>query len=123
VLEYYRGTGDEPVPDRTITALVAGLRERFPDMHTEIEGVLEYDAPLLVLNRVRDREERQYLDRFRTVVEQNLALRCPELGTIPEDRRVGRATREGAPFVLAHPRHPIARRFSDWALRLSRARN
>ena len=57
------------------------------------------------------------------MVEQNLALRCPELGTIPEDRRVGRATREGTPFVLANPRHPISRRFSDWAVRLSRARN
>ena len=123
VLEYYRGTGDEPVPDRTITALIAALREEFPDLEPEVDGILEYDAPLLVLNRVRDREERQYLDRFRAVVEQNLALRCPELGTIPEDRRVGRATREGAPFVLAHPRHPIARRFGDWAVRLSRARN
>ena len=45
-----------------------------------------------------------------------------KLGTIPEDRRVGRATREGTPFVLANPRHPISRRFSDWAVRLSRAR-
>lgn len=123
VLEYYRGTSDEPVPDRTITALVAELRARFPEVEPEVEGILEYDAPLLVLNRVRDREERQYLDRFRDVVEQNLALRCPELGTIPEDKRVGRATREGRPFVLAHPRHPIARRFSEWATRLTRARS
>jgi flagellar biosynthesis protein FlhG len=123
VLEYYRGTSEEPVPDRTITALVAELRERFPEVEPEIEGILEYDAPLLVLNRVRDRDERQYLDRFRTVVEQNLALRCPELGTIPEDKRVGRATRDGRPFVLAHPRHPIARRFSEWATRLTRARS
>ena len=123
VLEYYRGTSDEPVPDRTITALVAELRARFPEVEPEVEGILEYDAPLLVLNRVRDREERQYLDRFRAVVEQNLALRCPELGTIPEDKRVGRATRDGRPFVLAHPRHPIARRFSEWATRLTRARN
>ena len=73
--------------------------------------------------RVRDRLERQYLDRFRAVVEQNLALRCPELGTIPEDKRVGRSTREGKPFVLAHPRHPISRRFSDWATRLTRSRS
>lgn len=123
VLEYYRGTSDEPVPDRTITALVAELRERFPEVGPEIEGILEYDAPLLVLNRVRDRDERQYLDRFRAVVEQNLALRCPELGTIPEDKRVGRATRDGRPFVLAHPRHPIARRFSEWATRLTRSRS
>ena len=123
VLEYYRGTSDEPVPDRTITALVAELRARFPEVEPEVEGILEYDAPLLVLNRVRDRNERQYLDRFRAVVEQNLALRCPELGTIPEDKRVGRATREGRPFVLAHPRHPIARRFSEWATRLTRARS
>ena len=123
VLEYYRGTSDEPVPDRTITALVAELRARFPEVEPEVEGILEYDAPLLVLNRVRDRDERQYLDRFRAVVEQNLALRCPELGTIPEDKRVGRATRDGRPFVLAHPRHPIARRFSEWATRLTRARS
>jgi flagellar biosynthesis protein FlhG len=123
VLEYYRGTSEEPVPDRTITALVAELRERFPEVEPEVEGILEYDAPLLVLNRVRDRDERQYLDRFRAVVEQNLALRCPELGTIPEDKRVGRATRDGRPFVLAHPRHPIARRFSEWATRLTRARS
>jgi flagellar biosynthesis protein FlhG len=123
VLEYYRGTTEGPVPDRTITALVAELRERFPEVEPEVEGILEYDAPLLVLNRVRDRDERQYLDRFRAVVEQNLALRCPELGTIPEDKRVGRATRDGRPFVLAHPRHPIARRFSEWATRLTRARS
>jgi len=123
VLEYYRGTSDEPVPDRTITALVAELRTRFPEVEPQVEGILEYDAPLLVLNRVRDRDERQYLDRFRAVVEQNLALRCPELGTIPEDKRVGRATRDGRPFVLAHPRHPIARRFSEWATRLTRARS
>ena len=123
VLEYYRGTSDEPVPDRTITALVAELRARFPEVEPEVEGILEYDAPLLVLNRVRDRDERQYLDRFRAVVEQNLALRCPELGTIPEDKRVGRATRDGRPFVLAHPRHPVARRFSEWATRLTRARS
>jgi flagellar biosynthesis protein FlhG len=123
VLEYYRGTSEEPVPDRTITALVAELRERFPEVEPEVEGILEYDAPLLLLNRVRDRDERQYLDRFRAVVEQNLALRCPELGTIPEDKRVGRATRDGRPFVLAHPRHPIARRFSEWATRLTRARS
>jgi flagellar biosynthesis protein FlhG len=123
VLEYYPWTSEEPVPLRTITARVVELRERFPEVEPEIEGILEYDAPLLVLNRVRDRDERQYLDRFRTVVEQNLALRCPELGTIPEDKRVGRATRDGRPFVLAHPRHPIARRFSEWATRLTRARS
>lgn len=123
VLEYYRGATDEPVPDRTITALVAELRAHFPDLEPEVRGILEDDAPLLVLNRVRDRGEREYLDRFRTVVEQNLALRCPELGTIPEDRKVGRATRDGRPFVLAYPRHPIARRFSEWATRLTRARS
>ena len=123
VLEYYRGAGDEPVPDRTITALIAELRKQFPDLEPEVEGILEYDAPFLILNRVRDRAERQYLDRFRAVVEQNLALRCPELGSIPEDKRVGRSTREGRPFVLAHPRHPISRRFSDWAVRLTRARS
>lgn len=123
VLEYYRGTTGEPVPDRTITALVAELRARFPELEPEVQGILEYDAPLLVLNRVRDRGEREYLDRFRAVVEQNLALRCPDLGTIPEDKRVGRATRDGRPFVLAHPRHPIARRFSEWAARLTRARS
>ena len=122
VLEYYRGASDEPVPDRTITALVAELGARFPELEPEVRGILEDDAPLLVLNRVRDRGEREYLDRFRAVVEQNLALRCPELGTIPEDRRVGRATRDGRPFVLAYPRHPIARRFSEWAARLTRAR-
>lgn len=123
VLEYYRGASDEPTPDRTITALVAALRERFPDLQPEVDGILEYDAPLLVLNRVRDRGERQYLDRFRDVVERNLALRCPELGAIPEDKRVGRSTREGRPFVLAHPRHAISRRFSGWASRLTRARS
>jgi MinD-like ATPase involved in chromosome partitioning or flagellar assembly len=122
VLEYYRGQTDEPPPDRTIKALVSGLKESFPDLEPEVDGILEYDAPLLILNRVRDRLERQYLDRFRAVVEQNLALRCPELGTIPEDRRVGRSTREGRPFVLAHPRHPISRRFSTWATRLTRSR-
>ena len=50
-----------------------------------------------------------HMDRFRAVVEQNLALRCPELGTIPEDRRVGRATREGTPFAVARSRRTSSR--------------
>ena len=119
ILDFYRSerTSSETA-DRTITALVAALREAYPDIRPEVAGILLYDAPLLVLNRARGRRDHQYLDRFRAVLEKNLGLRCPALGVIPEDRRVRRATRDARPFLLAHPRHGIARRFDAWATRL-----
>lgn len=119
ILDRYRALpGDEDVADRTVTGLVADLRREHPDVRDEVAGILEYDAPLLVLNRVRRRRERASLDRFRAVVERNLGLHCPALGTIPEDRRVAASVRDARPFLLAHPRHPIARRFEQWAERL-----
>ena len=77
------------------------------------------EAPLLVLNRARGRREAAYLDRFRRVVEEHLGLACRSLGVIPEDRRVRQAIRDGQPFLLAYPRHRIARRFGEWANRVS----
>ena len=35
------------------------------------------------------------------------------------DRRVRQAVRDGKPFLLAYPRHRIARRFEEWAERVS----
>lgn len=122
ILDRYRslpGEDENATMDRTITGLVATLREEHPEVREQVAGILEYDAPLLVLNRVRRRGEWASLDRFRAVVEENLGLRCPALGTIHEDRRVAAAVREGRPFLLAHPRHRIARGFDGWAARLA----
>lgn len=112
-LDFFRGADAEA--DRTITALVQALREARPEAWPEIVGILQEDAPRLVLNRVRNRRERGWLERFRLVVRKNLSLYCPVLGWIPEDRRVARSLRHGRPFLLEHPRHRISRRFDVWA--------
>jgi flagellar biosynthesis protein FlhG len=123
ILDFYRSERSTPATaDRTITALVAALREVFPAVRPEVAGILQYDAPLLVLNRTRGRRERQYLDRFRSVIERNLGLRCPELGVLPEDRTVARSVRSARPFLTTHPRHRITRRFEEWAARLANHR-
>ncbi len=123
ILEYYRGPQASPEDaDRTVTGLVDVLRERYPETWAEVLGILDDDAPLLVLNRARSRAERHYLTRFQEVVKRFLGLGCPPLGTIPEERRVSRAVRAGRPFVLAHPRHGIARQFDGWAERLVQSR-
>jgi len=122
ILDRYRvlpGEERREPSDRTITGLVAALREEHPEARAEVAGILEYDAPLLVLNRVRRRRDRATLERFRAVVEQNLGLRCLALGTIPEHRKVADSVRDARPFLLAHPRHAIARQFERWAERLS----
>ncbi|HUP00079.1 MAG TPA: P-loop NTPase [Gemmatimonadota bacterium] len=122
ILDFYRSLRPSPQgADRTITALVIALREAYPEIRPEVAGILQYDAPLLILNRARGRRDGQYLERFRAVLEKNLGLRCPALGVIPEDRRVARATRDARPFMLAHPRHRIARQFETWATRLAGA--
>lgn len=120
ILDYYRGerAGHE-TSDRTITALVGALRETFPGLRAEVAGILEYDAPMLVLNRARGRDAARTIDRFRDVIEQNLRLRCPVLGVIPEERRIAGAVREGHPFLLRHPRHRVARQLDAWAERLA----
>jgi len=117
VMDFFRGAGAEE--DRSITALVRSLRQEMPEVWPEVAGILQDDAPRLVLNRVRDRRERGWLERFRVVVQKNLSLYCPVLGWIPEDRRVARALRDGRPFLLEHPRHRIARRFDAWSNRLA----
>lgn len=121
ILDRYRalpGADAAGLSDRTITGLVAALRVDHPDVGGEIAGILEYDAPLLVLNRVRRRHEGDTLDRFKAVVERNLGLRCQSLGAIPEDERVAAAVREGRPFLLVHPKHRIARQLEQWAERV-----
>lgn len=119
ILDYYRSDGVESdEPDRTITALVMAIREAYPESWAEVVGILEEDTPLLVLNRTRDRRERQFLDRFGSLVQSNLSLRCPPLGVISENRRVAKAIRKANPFLLAHPRHRITRQFDDWARRV-----
>ncbi len=123
ILDRFRMLPGEEEPaepqDRTITGLVAALRQEHPEVRAEVAGILEYDAPLLVLNRVRRRRDHDTLDRFRAVVEQNLGLRCLALGTLPEDRAVTDAVRDAQPFLLTRRRHVIARRFDRWAERLS----
>ena len=104
--------------------------EQFRTLLAELRGELDvfhrggrpdYERMSQVVGSLREYGDAVHHPR-EDVAFQRLALRCPELGTIPEDRRVGRATRDGRPFVLAYPRHPIARRFSEWAARLTRAR-
>ncbi|CAN5248246.1 N/A [soil metagenome] len=121
ILDFYRSERPPPAAtDRTITALVAALREAFPQSRAEVAGILQHDVPFLVLNRARSRRDRQYLERFQAVVERNLGLRCPTLGIVREDRRVGQAVRSARPFLTTHPRHRIARQFETWAARLER---
>ncbi len=122
ILDRFRVLPGEEAPepsDRTITGLVTALREEHPEVRSEIAGILEYDAPLLILNRIRKRRDHDSLERFQAVIEQNLGLRCLALGTIPEDRAVTDAVREARPFLLTRRRHPISRRFDRWAERLS----
>jgi flagellar biosynthesis protein FlhG len=121
ILGWYR---EEPAPeerrgDRSVTTMATALVEAFPALRTELDGILRDDTPLLVLNRTRGRREAAYLDRFRGVVETHLGLACRNLGVIPEDRRVRQAVRDGNPFLVAYPRHRIARGFEEWAERLS----
>lgn len=118
VLEYFRTVDGEG--DRTITGMVETLREAHPEAWPEVMAVLEEDAPLLVLNRMRRSDEEVYLERFRAVVRKHLGLYAPSLGAIPEEKRVAEAVREGRPFVLAHPKHAVARRFDAWAARIAR---
>lgn len=123
ILDFYRSERPSPeASDRTVTALVAALREAFPQTRGEVAGILQYDAPFLVLNRARGPRDGQYLERFRAVVEQNLGLRCPALGVLGEDRKVARTVRDARPFLIAHPRHRIARRIDAWAERLAAQR-
>jgi flagellar biosynthesis protein FlhG len=120
ILDRYRALPGEEAstqPDRTITGLVSALRTEHPDVSGEIGGILEYDTPMLILNRVRRRGDRETLNRFKSVVDRNLGLRCQALGAIAEDSQVGAAVREGRPFLLAHPKHRIARQIEVWAER------
>ncbi len=119
ILGYYRGEAPEGERDRSVTALATALGEEFPEVRTELNGILRDDTPLLVLNRARGRRETAYLERFQRVVEDHLGLACRSLGVIPEDRRVRQAVRAGEAFMLAHPRHRIAHLFEGWAERLS----
>lgn len=121
ILGWYREepSSEERRIDRSVTTMAGALAEEFPALGAELDGILRYDTPLLVLNRTRGRREAAYLDRFRSVVETHLGLVCRTLGVIPEDRRVRQAVRDGRPFLLAHPRHRIARGFETWAERLS----
>ncbi|MDX1624750.1 MAG: P-loop NTPase, partial [Gemmatimonadota bacterium] len=122
VLEFFRGDDPSKADDRTLTSMMDALRRRHPKAWPEVVSILREDVPLLILNRLHDPRERQYLDRFRAVVRKNLALQCGVLGTIPEEKRVTRAVRDAKPFVLEHPRHEIAKRFSRWAARIADAR-
>lgn len=119
ILGYYREQAPEDGLDRSVTALATALGDRHPELRATLDGILRDDTPLLVLNRARGRREAAYLDRFRRVVEQHLGLSCRALGVIPEDRRVREAVRAGMPFLIAHPRHKVARLFEDWAESLS----
>lgn len=119
ILGYYRDHAAGGDRDRSVTALATALVDKYPEIRAELSGILRDDTPLLVLNRARGPREVAYLDRFQRVVEEHLDLVCRSLGVIPEDRRVRRAVQAGEPFLVAQPRHRIARRFEDWAERLS----
>ena len=120
ILDHYRGSGTvTEVRDRTITCLVAKLRAEFPAVRPEVTGILQENTPLLVLNRSRGRRDRQFLTRFRSVLEENLGLVCQALGVLPENRRVAQAVRDGEPFLLAHPRHSISKQLITWTDQLT----
>jgi flagellar biosynthesis protein FlhG len=120
ILDHYRSAGTvAEVRDRTITGLVDNVRAEFPSVRPEVTGILQENTPLLVLNRARSRRDRQFLTRFRSVLEDNLGLVCQALGVIPENRRVARAVRDGEPFLLAHPRHKISKQLIAWADQLT----
>lgn len=120
VLAHFRD--GETAGGKTVSSLLAALRAVHPDVWPRTAAILQEDAPLLVLNRTLRRRERGYLERFQEVLSKNLGLQCPALGIVPENRRVARAVRDGRPFVLAHPRHRITRRFGAWATRIARER-
>lgn len=124
ILDHYRtsGTATE-VRDRTITSLVENLRTEFPAVRPEVTGILQENTPLLVLNRSRGRRDREFLTRFRSVLEENLGLVCQALGVIPENRRVAQAVRDGEPFLLVHPRHKISKQLISWTDQLTDRRS
>lgn len=124
ILDHYRGSGTvTEVRDRTITCLVEKLRAEFPAVRPEVTGILQENTPLLVLNRSRGRRDRQFLTRFRSVLEENLGLVCQALGVLPENRRVAQAVRDGEPFLLAHPRHSISKQLITWTDQLTDRRS
>ncbi len=124
ILDHYRTSGTvAEVRDRTITSLVENLRAEFPAVRPEVTGILQENTPLLVLNRSRGRRDRQFLTRFRSVLEENLGLVCQALGVIPENRRVAQAVRDGEPFLLAHPRHKISKQLISWTDQLTDQRS
>lgn len=124
ILDHYRGSGTvTEVRDRTITCLVEKLRAEFPAVRPEVTGILQENTPLLVLNRSRGRRDRQFLTRFRSVLEENLGLVCQALGVLPENRRVAQAVRAGEPFLLAHPRHSISKQLITWTDQLTDRRS
>jgi flagellar biosynthesis protein FlhG len=124
ILDHYRASGTViEVRDRTITGLVENLRAEFPAVRPEVTGILQENTPLLVLNRSRGRRDRQFLTRFRSVLEENLGLVCQALGVIPENRRVAQAVRDGEPFLLAHPRHKISKQLIAWTDQLTDRRS
>jgi flagellar biosynthesis protein FlhG len=124
ILDHYRASSTATeVRDRTITGLVENLRAEFPAVRPEVTGILQENTPLLVLNRSRGRRDRQFLTRFRSVLEENLGLVCQALGVIPENRRVAQTVRDGEPFLLAHPRHKISKQLVVWADQLTDRRS
>jgi flagellar biosynthesis protein FlhG len=124
ILDHYRASGTvAEVRDRTITGLVENLRTEFPAARPEVTGILQENTPLLVLNRSRGRRDRQFLTRFRSVLEENLGLVCQALGVIPENRRVAQAVRDGEPFLLAHSRHKISKQLIAWTDQLTDRRS
>ncbi len=124
ILDHYRASGTvTEIRDRTITCLVENLRAEFPTVRPEVTGILQENTPLLVLNRSRGRRDRQFLTRFRFVLEENLGLVCQALGVIPENRRVAQVVRDGEPFLLAHPRHKISKQLIAWTDQLTDRRS
>jgi ATP-binding protein involved in chromosome partitioning len=87
--------------------------EMFQKVHVPVLGVVE-NMSLHICSRCGHEEHIFGEDGGRNLSEQ---YGVPLLGTLPLDRRIRQETDEGKPTVAADPKSPIARAFTDAALR------
>jgi ATP-binding protein involved in chromosome partitioning len=87
--------------------------EMFQKVHVPVLGVVE-NMSLHICSRCGHEEHIFGEHGGRTLSEQ---YGVPLLGTLPLDRRIRQETDEGKPTVAAEPKSPIARAFTEAALR------
>jgi ATP-binding protein involved in chromosome partitioning len=87
--------------------------EMFQKVHVPVLGVVE-NMSLHICSRCGHEEHIFGEHGGRNLSEQ---YGVPLLGTLPLDRRIRQETDEGKPTVAAEPRSPIARAFTEAALR------